>query len=536
MNDTIKEIVGILEAGRPELQVAAAQILGELKPKDSAVVKTLDLAIGRSHVLGRYALEALAKLATPEAIRVVVRVLAEHDTLSDQASHLLSELGAAAHAAVADGFTTSPADKRHRFLTVLARHPSREALPVFLQALVVPELAERASQILQSCAPAMPAALQKQLAGSLARQLDSEAIAETSRVQILAVLGRVDPVGSRSTMLAFLGSAYSVEVRMAAMRALQGGKLPTAHVRQLLELLDDPQQKPLHDSVRDLLGSLQEWPEGTGGTLKRLMAARHPEQRLFALRALRCPGTSAPKGDEVVRIALKHLDHQDTRFREAAIALLASRKQAIEPVIRLLQASRDPARSRVFFDVLVRLKEHFAPRQARALAEKGVRLMLAHAPAGDLLFDVAVAVDGARLMPMLLQRAVMLRRSKRFAEALHMLARLAQSQQLGNEGRYQLALTRMLLDFSRPQAEGTQPGNATMGFFLGLLRDGFPLAERLRKESMVTPEALLRLATYFAETVGPERRFGAEMLQHLATRNRGRAGEEARLALRSAGL
>ena len=41
MNETIKAILGTLQDGRPELQVAAAQILGELRPKEGAIVQGL---------------------------------------------------------------------------------------------------------------------------------------------------------------------------------------------------------------------------------------------------------------------------------------------------------------------------------------------------------------------------------------------------------------------------------------------------------------------------------------------------------------
>ena len=43
MNDTIKSIVGLLQEGKPELQVAAAQVLGELRPKDTAAIEALSI-------------------------------------------------------------------------------------------------------------------------------------------------------------------------------------------------------------------------------------------------------------------------------------------------------------------------------------------------------------------------------------------------------------------------------------------------------------------------------------------------------------
>jgi hypothetical protein len=81
MNETIKAILGTLEEGRPELQVAAAQILGELRPKDPAILAALGRAVHRSVVLGRFALDALAKIGTSAAIEEVVDALLDSEGL-----------------------------------------------------------------------------------------------------------------------------------------------------------------------------------------------------------------------------------------------------------------------------------------------------------------------------------------------------------------------------------------------------------------------------------------------------------------------
>jgi hypothetical protein len=51
----------------------------------------------------------------------------------------------------------------------------------------------------------------------------------------------------------------------------------------------------------------------------------------------------------------------------------------------------------------------------------------------------------------------------------------------------------------------------------------------------VSPEALLHVASHFADAVGVERRFGTEMLQYLVSRKKGRTGDEARVVLRAVG-
>src|SRR5262245_27970291 len=163
MNETVKEIIGILDSGRPDLQVAAAQILGELRIKDPGVVRSLANGAGRSNVLGRYALEALARIGTSDALRVVARALVEHEPLVDQASHLLAEAGLAAHSIIAEAFADAPPDRRVRFLQVLARQPSKDAVRPFAQALATADTSEAAARILGGAAAAMSIAMRKML-------------------------------------------------------------------------------------------------------------------------------------------------------------------------------------------------------------------------------------------------------------------------------------------------------------------------------------------------------------------------------------
>lgn len=530
MNDTVKEIVGILEQGRPELQVAAAQILGELRPKDPVVVKALAAATGRSSVLGRFAVEALAQISTPEALRVVVRVLCENDSLSDQAMHVLSVAGEAAHPAAAAAFANAPADRRPRLLQVLARPFGHDSIRPFAQAMATADLADEAARLLQAHADSLSPALRKALREELVAEV-AQPLPDSSVAAILSVLARLDIAGARALLWKHAGNGSPAPVRSAALRAMSGQKLTAVQVKTLLADLEDPAQRDVHEAIRDLLGALPELPEALAPVLKRMLASRQPEQRLFAMRALRT--TSSP---DLLKMALRLRQHDDPRFRAAADDVLGSSKLAVEPLLRLLQTCRDPAEGARLAALLARHGSHLPPKQLRTMVERAVKLMAAKALAGDLLCDVAIQLGGAKVGALLLDRALRWRRSRRLSEALHVLAKLAQAGLLDGEGRYQLALTRFQQDLLRPAHVETAPGNAAMGFFAALLRDGFPLLARLKKETALQPEHLLRLATHFSNSVGPERRFGAELLQHLATRNKGRAGEEARYALRAAGF
>lgn len=528
MNDTQKAIVGLLDNGRPELQVAAAQILGELQVKQPTAVRALGGAVHRSPVLGRFALEALARIGTREAWETIVRSMLEQEGLADHAAHLLAEAGASTHAVLAKAYAVAPVDQRLRILTILAHSLGKESMPVFVQALLTPELVDAAAELLAGAIDQFEdPARQKLLREGVSKHL-GDPLPDACLAQIIGVLAKVDRGASRSIFIKFTAPAHSGVVRAAAYRALCGSKLPATQIKAMIQLLEDGSERDLHEPVREVLAELPEVPKGLLPVCKRLLSSRNPEQRLFALRMLRTTG-----GIEMAKTAIKLLDHDDERFRAAAAEALANNKQAIEPLARMVQSSKDERLPAVAAEILVRLGPAIGPKAQRTFAEKAVKLLSTNARAGELLFDVALTVGGAKVLPVFVEKAIRLRRARRFAEALHILAKLMASPHGTDEARYQLALTRLLVDSSSPDKEDRTPGNATMGFFTTLVRNGFPLMERLRRESSVTPEALLYIATHFAQAVGEERRFGTDLLKHLATRNKGRAGEEARFALRA---
>ena len=148
MNDTINAIVELLREGKPELQVAAAQILGELGPKDSAAVEALGDGPDRSPVLGRFCLDALAKIATPKALEKLAEAVVEHEVLSDHAAQLLGEIGAPAHGVLESAYPQAIGEQRIRILGVMARELGPGSLSVFAAALLTPELSEHAAKLL----------------------------------------------------------------------------------------------------------------------------------------------------------------------------------------------------------------------------------------------------------------------------------------------------------------------------------------------------------------------------------------------------
>jgi len=465
MNDTLKLIVGLLEGGKPELQVAAAQILGELRAKDGPVVKALQGGLRRSPVLARFCLDALTKVQTQEALAIVADLLVEGDPLADHAAQLLAEAGAAAQPVLAARFPEAPPEAAQRILAVLARAPGKEAVPVFVRALLTPDLSSSATRILLGAAPG--AGFGKALREGLGKHLE-DALPETCLGNVISVLARIDRDGSKALLHRYTQDAFTPLVRSTAFRALAGTSLSAPQLRHLLELLEDPQHKDVHEAVRELLASLPEVPDGALPVLKRLLGARHPEQRLFALRMLRTAG-----GADLAKFALKWIDHEDERFRAAAAEALAHNVKAADLVLRLLITTRLPAVADAAASILLRLAPQLPPKFVRGLAERAIRTLGSQPRLCDQLLDVALAAPGAKIVPVLVESCVRLRRAGRRAEALHVLARLMSTPYGDAEVRYQLALTKLLHDASQTTGEYEAPGNPTRGFYVAMVRDGF---------------------------------------------------------------
>lgn len=529
MNDTINAIVELLREGKPELQVAAAQILGELGPKDSAAVEALGDGPDRSPVLGRFCLDALAKIATPKALEKLAEAVVEHEVLSDHAAQLLGEIGAPAHGVLESAYPQAIGEQRIRILGVMARELGPGSLSVFAAALLTPELSKHAAKLLAGASEQFSADIGKGLRGAVVERLSDDAPPQAV-ARVLSVLASVDASGSKSLFIKYIDPEVPREVRAAAFLGLRGLKLTANQITSMMSALEDKQQKEVHGAIRDVLVEVPELPSGLAPALKRMMASRQPEQRLFAARMLR---TSS--GTELAKMFLKLLSHDDERFRVAASEALANNKQAVEPVLKLMQTTKDAELAKSCAGILAQLSAHISSKLQKASVEKAIKLLGSNVRAGDMLLDLALHAGGEKIVPFIADKAVRMRRARKPAEALHVLARVVANGHGDDETHYQIALTKLLAAADEAEAEGG-PGNSTMGFFAVLIRNDFPLFDRLKRESAVKPEMMLRVATHFASTVGAERRFGTEMLQHLAERTKGRACDEAKIALRSVGL
>jgi HEAT repeat protein len=534
MNDTVKAVVRMLEEGAPEIRIAAAQVLGELRLGDPSAVHALSSSLDREDpYLWTFAMDALAKIGTDAAVRKLLEQLSEGGARRERAAQVLGRVAGHGTRLIAEHFDKAPHDLQLHLLDALAKHPQREGLHVLQRALLSrhKDLAEKAAEILGALGKTLSDQQKRGLVDGVQRALAKEAIIEPDSLgAALNVLRALDGDAARATLWRYVGQKNQQAVRRAALRALAGMEITAAQGETLIGFLEEDDLLLVHAAM-DLLKSVEEIGSAGRAKLKKLLEDPREDRRLFALRLMRCVRTT-----EGAKLCLPHLHSLNADFAAAAREALGHNPAALDLLLKGFLAEKNGDRARRYAPPLIALREHFKPVQIGALADRASKLLTASDPLSEVTLTLLVGVDpdgGARA---LVDKATRMRKAKKVHDALSVLARLSHAGALSPEARYQLACARLIGEAAERTRNGTaENGDATMGHFGLLVREGFPLLDRLKKEAQLTPDLLLRLGSHFAGAAGPERRFGTECLKLVADKHgRAKAAEEARQMLRLA--
>ncbi len=538
MNETLKAIVHILDDGSPELKIAAAQVVGELQPKAAEVVVALERHLDYAdNALNRYLLQALSRIGSEPAVGVLVARLREGGAAADLICHLLGEAGPSVAKVLAKSFATEAPEMQSRVLNILGHYDSPEALGVLQTALLLPQAelsskaAEHLSERLQEVSEARRKSCKESLSDALAKQ--PEDLAPASLAHALRVLALMDGTGSRATLLKFAAAKHPPIVRQAALESLQGVKLTPAQAESLLEFVQDTDVEQVGRPSMQALQGAYSWPAKAVPELRKLVSSRKEELKIFGLTALQ-----ETPGEELAQLYMTHLHAGNEKQRQVAQIALAKNAKAMAVLFKSLQNERNAEKAARLLEPLKAKAEEFKAAQVKVLCEKAGRLLANGDALGEVHLELALHVSPDITCQELVGKATRLRRARKLAEALTIFLHLAKAEKLDLEGHYQMALARLLMDHEEGRSGLTShTGDATMGYVAMLVREDFPVFDRLKKESMLEPEDLLRVGRHFNESIGPERRFGTDLLRHLAEKHaKLQAGEEARMMIRSEGI
>ena len=524
------------------MKIAACQLLGELRPKDAAVPRALAGRLTTQEpFLTPFVLDALAQIGNAESIRVLVSKLSVGGAVGERVAHLLGQMGPQVTKALAPMFDDGDDETKEQVLAILGCHTDRAALTILKKALLNAEavIAEKAAGVIAGHTEDLDEKARDFLYKELQKSLSAKAAANllpATIVRVLPLMAQLDGPASRALSLRYAQPKQAPVVRQAALHALEDQELTGAQQRTILGYIAEEDMTHVVRPAMLLLQGVFDWTPPAGNALQKMLDSRSEERRLFALRALR-----NRKTEKMAKSCIKWLLSGRSEFQAAASDALRDNKAGLGNVLRAFQHEKNIDRARLLACALAGLGATFQPAQRKSLVEKASKLITANEPLSEVYLSLLFEIDSGVATKEVVQKAVRLRRARKLEDALTILMRLAQAECIDEEGRYQLAMARLMLDGQsrRPAAgaESREGGDATMGYFATLVRSGFPVFDRLKKEGQLTPDDLFHVGRHFAAGVGDERRLGADLLNHIASKHsRRKVGEEAKLMLRAEGL
>lgn len=516
MDATTRKLCEMLTTGDPELQVAAARVLGELGPADPNVLATLGAELRSEFAPARiYALRALARSSSPAAVAQLVAALDGPPELRTEAVHAIVGFGRAAATHLKHALTQGSPAQRKGAASALARIGGKQPHQLLLRALAEGDLdlAKHICFELDGAIPQMNARARTALAALVHAYLGRKRIRgnATALASGIILLGMLGVPASRPVLLKFIQPTFPGDVRRRALRALQpiASELTQANLKTIVGCLADNDLANVVFPAIKLLSPL-DLPTSEAAVVAEMVGSTHKAIRDFAIAKL--GELSTPKA---ARILIGQLHAPQPARRD--LALQALRRNAAAPPLLLKRLKAEEAPSRLW--ALARALEPHADQISTAQARTLTRRLLDHLENGDpraeSLSFLLRHVASEKLDAALLKRAADLKAAARYAEAARILDTITAHGNPTSQAVYQSAIVGLKLS---PKSIGRNERHADpcLRRFENLLADPeFSLLDALRAEACLEPHDLFYIGFHFAEQLGGRRTFGGEVLQHI---------------------
>jgi hypothetical protein len=532
----------LLELLRPEssaeVRAAAALVLGEIGTRDDALDQALCQLLEDSEAAVRlHAMGAVGKLRIEKALKGLLERVSGGGIEAEAAALAAARMGARGTRALQELMPQTAPGLRRRIAAALAATDTASAETAALDALLDndPGVVDASARSLLAKVPSLSKPHRKAL---VERVLDLLGVrkphrlpqaSEAALVRLLAALE--DPRGE-AAFWARIDSSRPPEIRAAALQAL--GTLPFPSNRDRLQRLFACATDADFRVAAPALMILKEAPV-SDRALKDwlpLLEAPDPAARRFGIEKI---------GDrdkaEVAGALVKQLDHPDRSLRDLAQSRLAKLEHGREALALALKQAQTPDQAWALARVQAPLvREYPPPLRARLFAQACDYLEAGDRRADALLFLLREA-DAKGLRDRLEDRALTHRKKKKYSLALIYWRLLTRDPACGEGIRFEQAACGLKVS-GHDLAADSRSADACLHQFAGLVhRHETDPIKFLEKAKWLDPEDLFYLGFHFAESHGPEKEFGAQVLRLLIRRSpRSKPAKDAKSKLRSQGL
>ncbi len=520
MHETIRVVCGLLQNPDHMRRCAAAIVLAELAPRDAAVVRALGEALsGASGTEAGYILDALEAIGSPGAVPYVLPLLETGDVATKlRAAAIVARGGAGVVPDLRERIAAATGARKLVYVDALARVRAPAAFRAILELLLESDL----ELVKETCA-----AVQRHLAGVPPKEravLHREAVtfmtgpkargSERVQVSCLILLGHIGRPEARAVLLKHAGPKHPLPVRRHALGGLRGLELagPAARAvgKELAPYLDDSDETIVRQ-VLEVLGRLS--AAGVEAPWEKLMTSPHPSARAAAARQLASSDTAAAN-----RALLQLLRHEDTQLQEIAAGALSAHPGAAR---MLAEALADEESAEAAWRLAKILKPHAGtvdPKLMKRLTGLAARDLASGAPRYEALLYFLRNASPAATEDVLREAGLDHRAAGRWTQGVECLRRIVHSERFDDEARYALSVCNLKLSPKDFGPSMRAEDHALRGFHALLRSRAFPLLARLGKDKALDAADLYYVGFHFAEMVGDEHAFGAQLLAHVTKR------------------
>lgn len=535
MNDTLRNILTLVEKGTVEQRCAALVVLGGMKENSAPVAKLVGTLLDQPNpVLKDYALRYFEEVQPKGNTAQLFKMLDDPDReIQDRA---VRSLAAAGQAVVQPLLQILPGASRAWQLNaarVLCQVRGAAALTGLLQ-LLTDGTDESNRTICDWMTPVLREADAKEL-DALYGAVESFAVklrpqeqrpAVISAMRLLAQLGRP---AARRWLFKFIGAEQHPAVRahalVALLRCLRDQDLRKDEYAKLLPILEE---KEFGEPMRLALELLDahELPSDARALLAKLMQSPHNDVQKFALRKMADVGTPA-----TVRTLVEQLGDPDYRMRDVAAGSLRKIPEARAALIKELLACDDASKAWSIAELLPSFEGKWRQDTLEALWKRLQKAIEAEERIHTAFLHVLKRADAEFAYRRLAEHGAKLVKARKFKEAVVFLLPLKDFPEVKPENKFQLAVAHLKLHSHTVASNRQHPA---VELLTDLYRgSAYPVFETLKKEKTLAPEDLFALGFSLAERSGQERGLGIDLLEHVAAKfPRNKIGKNARNKLR----
>ncbi|MFH0910044.1 MAG: HEAT repeat domain-containing protein [Planctomycetota bacterium] len=526
MNETLKSICALLRSEETELQRAAAIVFARIHPRDPDLVKALGETLLKSSdpdVAGAL-LQALRAIPHENAIQYLLGSLANDLVPRKGVLEAIANIGPKAVGILRKLLPKGTPSVRLAVAKVLPRIRTANAY-AFLADLFHekdPEVVRVAVHSLREEIGNFNKKQRIDLVRRLKASLGEKRLQgnSTALSAVLISLGIVAEKRSKKFLLPYVDAKQDSTIRRHALMSLAcleySGEGHGDAIRAMMSILEENDLALVRLAV-EVLERIRP-RRSDAENLTRLLASPHSIVQAYAIHALGRLDTVA-----YAQVILSFLGHQDHNLREAARAALSLMSTAPKVIIQKLDSAASPEEAEDLVQILGGHRAHIPPIVAREMARRLFGFLERGDTRAQYYRDALLAVSPETLTRAVLARANLARRRRDFSNERNCLKLLVHTPAMTAALRFRLAVAKLKSSRKDPDPLLRQ-GDYCLALIAELLREGGKdFIRAFLAESILDPDDYFYVGYHFCERLNEERRFGSDVLRHVARKWRHRA-------------